>query len=77
MGRRKRTEAVAKTTVYYPEADLNLLDPKNRKRALKIAKEISLKAVSDAATVPAFSASENSLGTEEQEINLKTEQDDK
>jgi hypothetical protein len=45
MGRNKRIETVAKTTVYFPEADLDLLDPKNRKRALKIAKEISLKAV--------------------------------
>jgi hypothetical protein len=38
-----------KTTVYYPESDLLIFDKKNRKKALKIAKEISLKAVEKAA----------------------------
>lgn len=46
MGRKKRTETVDKTTVYYLESDLNKIDAKNRFRALRIAKEISLLAVS-------------------------------
>lgn len=45
MGRKKRTQAVDKTTVYFLESDLNKIDSKNRKRALRIAKEISLRAV--------------------------------
>lgn len=46
MGRKKRTETVYKTTVYFLESDLNKIDAKNRRRALRIAKEISLRAVS-------------------------------
>jgi hypothetical protein len=46
MGRNKREYPVDKTTVYYLESDLNKIDPKNRFRALRIAKEISLRAVS-------------------------------
>jgi hypothetical protein len=46
-GRKPRKEAVVKTTVYFLESDLNILDSKNRFKALKWAKEISLKAVSE------------------------------
>lgn len=49
MGRKRRTEKVVKTTVYYPEKDLEILDPKNRFKALKIAKRISLEAVANEA----------------------------
>jgi hypothetical protein len=59
MGRAERTEAVVKTTVYYPEKDVDALDPKNRFKALKIAKEISLdavrKAVNNLKSIPDFS----------------------
>jgi hypothetical protein len=51
MGRKKRTEPVDKTTVYFPVRDLEALDPKNRFKALKIAKEISLKAVAEKAAL--------------------------
>jgi len=50
-GRKNRIEAVDKTTVYFLEKDLLVLDEKNRFRALKIAREISKKAVSDYATM--------------------------
>jgi len=48
-GRKPRKEAVVKTTVYFLESDLKILNSKNRIKALALAREISANAVHDVA----------------------------